>query len=87
VDAEQKIGSNDLGTGLRVGRHNLRGTVSKEIFEGGGQERELAAQYRKWAQASAAWPRVARVLSVIADSYGSEAGAEDARAEQDKLDI
>ena len=42
--------------------------------EGGAQERELAAQYEKWAKAcDYAYPKVATALRGIASAYESEA--------------
>jgi len=66
-------------------RYNMRGTFSKNLYEGGAQERPLASQYHEWANvARIRWPRVARVLDSIAKGWEEDAEREDNRAEQDK---
>ena len=58
--------------GFEIGRHNSRGAHVRQ--EGGGQERELAAQYERWAKAcDYAYPKVATALRQIASAYESEA--------------
>ena len=63
----------------------MRGVVTKALYEGGAQERKLAARYYEWANISRSrWPRVARVLDTIAKDWEKNAEREDTRAEQDK---
>jgi hypothetical protein len=65
---------------------NKRGFFTKNPFDGGIQERALAAQYRGWAQQlAAAYPRTAAVLAELADEYERHAHQEDVRAEQLRL--
>ena len=67
--------------GFMIGRHNMRGVVSKGPYEGGDQERELEKQYRKQAEAlRISNPKVAAMLESLADSYRDEAAREDERA-------
>ena len=35
-----------------IERYNMRGTVTKALYEGGAQERALADQYHGWAEIS-----------------------------------
>ena len=47
----------EIERGIRLERFNMRGVYSKAVCEGGGQERELEAQYRGWAAAlRSQWP-------------------------------
>jgi len=83
----EKFRSDDIDRGLIIERHNMRGTFSKGLYEGGTQERALAGQYRGWAQiASKQWPRTAQVLDSITRSWEEEARREDVRAEQQKIE-
>ena len=83
-DLIEMIGSPSLETGFHVGVINRRGITSRAIYAGGDQEREFAAKYRRWADAtSRRWPRTSRVLRGLADSYEREARREDLRAEAD----
>ena len=78
-DAMEKTLNKNIGDGFRIGKYNLRGAHWRG--EGGSQERDLAAQYEKWA-ASIAFkhPKVAKVLREIRDHYLSDAKREDTEA-------
>lgn len=81
-DVIDTLGSSRIDTGLNIGRSNHRGMTSRGAFEGGTQERALEEQYRREADAIATkWPRTARVLRSIAESYRSEARLHDLEAE------
>ncbi len=84
-DVIEEIGSEEIEVGVMVERHNMRGTVSKAMFEGGQQERELAAKYKEWADKCIEWPRMHKLLNKISESWETNAKKEDIRAEQDKL--
>lgn len=78
----ESVGSARLDTGLHIGLTNRRGFTTRGAFDGGNQERELELKYRGMAaNASSRWPRTARVLRGIADSYRQEARRFDADAE------
>jgi excisionase family DNA binding protein len=78
----ETIGSVSMETGVHVGVINQRGVTTRGVYEGGQQERTLAARYRQWAKQTAGnWPRTSRVLRGLAESYEREAQREDARAE------
>jgi hypothetical protein len=81
-DILETIGSPSIETGVHVGAVNDRGMTGRGVYEGGEQERALAARYRNWArQAAGSWPRTARVLRGLAETYERQAQQEDARAE------
>ena len=82
----ERLGADEIEDGLRIERYNMRGTVTKALYEGGGQERALADKYHGWAEISRLkWPRMARMLNSISKGYQEDAQQEDIRAEQDKL--
>lgn len=81
-DLVETIGSTNIETGIHVGVFNSRGVTSRGAFDGGQQERKLAARYRDWAQKTAGrWPRTSRLLRTLAETYESDAQHHDARAE------
>ncbi len=81
-DILETIGSPSIETGIHVGAMSDRGITSRGVFEGGEQERVLAARYRQWArQTATSWPRTARVLRGLAETYERLAQHEDAQAE------
>ena len=62
--------SGKIGDGFRTGVFNSRGVVTKNIEEGGKQERTLADRFRQHAEAlNLKSPRTARLLRSIADQY------------------
>ncbi|HEX8207396.1 MAG TPA: helix-turn-helix domain-containing protein [Solirubrobacteraceae bacterium] len=78
----ETIGSRSLETGLHVGVINARGITSRGLFDGGKQERALAADYLRWARETAGeWPRTSRVLRGIAEDYERDAQRHDIEAE------
>ncbi len=82
-DLIETIGSKEIDSGLHIGRSNARGFTSRGVFDGGQQERELAAGYRDDATKIATqWPRTARVLRGLAESYEREASEHDTDAER-----
>jgi hypothetical protein len=82
----EKLEADHIDEGLVIERINMRGVYMKDPYEGGTKERALANQYRSWAEISRArWPRMARVLEAIAQSWESHALREDTQAEQKKL--
>lgn len=82
-DIVENLVNTRIDTGLHIGRTNQRGVTSRGVFDGGDQERALEQEYRDMAaRISTRWPRTARVLRGIADSYRQEAGYHDAKAER-----
>jgi hypothetical protein len=75
--------SRHLETGLEVGVYNRRGVTVRSPHDGGEQERGLAEQYRRDAEALRFdWPRTAATLDRIAESYARDADHEDQSADQ-----
>ena len=76
----EQIQSEKISEGITVGLFNSRGVHARG--EGGDQERELAAMYRKWASAlEFSHPFVAsNILKYMADRYESYAQSEDTEA-------
>ena len=66
---------------------NKRGVVTKSPFEGGQQERELAEQYREYADRwNDTYPKVASILRKIGEYYEFVARREDKEAEKRGLE-
>ena len=79
-DILEMIASKDMAAGFRVGAYNRRGTTTRGAYEGGGQERDLAATYRSWAQAwRFEYPFVGKILYAISKHYEKHATRQDAR--------
>lgn len=83
-DLIEIVGSQELENGVRLGRFNSRGVTTRGAYEGGKQERDLAAKYGAWGQAvKTKAPRTARILRNLADDYDRDARREDIRADID----
>ena len=83
-DMIERIGSQELENGFLIGRLNSRGVTSRGVYDGGQQERDLAAQYRDWSTITASkWPRTSRILRRVSDRYERDARRQDAEAELD----
>lgn len=82
----EELAITQIERGISVEQFNNRGVVSKAMFEGGKQERDLAEQYRQWASTvDSRWHRTLSLLREISDSWERYARQEDERAEQDRL--
>ena len=88
-DALDKHHAEQMGIGFVIGKLNLRGVTSRGVFEGGGQERSLAAELLSHADAvTTRWPFTAKLLRAIARSYERDARNEDVRADwRDLFDL
>jgi hypothetical protein len=64
----------------------MRGAFTKDLFDGGNQERGFAAQYRAWAKSTRKWPRTTLLLEGIADSWIHSAERADTQAQLDQLE-
>lgn len=81
----EDLASEYIERGMEIQVYNSRGITSRGVYEGGDQERELAQQYRDWADATQArWPRTAAMLRRIAESYERDARRHDTDAERDE---
>lgn len=85
-DLIEDLGSKGLEIGLHLGVVNSRGVTSRGVYDGGDQERALAARYREWAHTAERWPRTSRLLRELADDYERDARREDDRADRDASD-
>jgi hypothetical protein len=81
----ERLRSDEIERGLRLQRYNMRGVYTKQMFEGGEQERALANEYAESAALAAAWPRTAALLKAIAKGWQREADSEDVEAAKRKL--
>lgn len=78
----ERLKSDDLESGLHMGRFNQRGVVSRDPLSGGEIERRIEAQYEADAMKLAArWPRTAAFLRSLADTYKHYAAREDVEAD------
>ena len=81
-EALESMSSGDVDRGFITGTCNARGIVTRQIGEGGDQERALAAKYRGQAQQIAyEYPHVGGILERIADGYDHDAGQQDTNAD------
>ncbi len=77
-DVLERVASQDVAIGFRVGVYNARGVVSRGLEAGGVRERELSARYRAWSERLAFdYPYVSNILERIAKRYDREADWED----------
>jgi len=79
------VAAKHIEDGFAIECLNKRGVYSKGINEGGGQERDFAARYTGWADATLKYPRTSAMLMRISDDWNSLAEHEDVRAEQGKM--
>ena len=81
-DALDGLASHEVGIGFVIGKRNLRGVTARGVFDGGDQERVLAANYRRdAAKISARWSFTASRLREIADGYEADARWNDDEAD------
>lgn len=82
-DLLESVELEHLEKGLYLYIVNSRGITSRDLDEGGDQERELATKYQEKAEAfSDSSPRVAAIFRRVADSYEREARCHEADAER-----
>ncbi|MEA3014811.1 MAG: hypothetical protein QOD42_3356 [Sphingomonadales bacterium] len=80
-DALETTDSVELHRGFSTGCFNKRGVHSRGMFDGGEQERGLAAYYRRQADAlEASHPKLAATLAGLARSYDKDGLVEDLEA-------
>ena len=74
-EATENVVSRSMADGFLIGTRNARGASPRVVDEGGGQERELAAQYRSRAEQLRAvgYPFVSTILDRIGDSCEEDA--------------
>jgi predicted ATPase len=78
-----------LSPSLSIAKRNLRGMTSRELGEGGAQERAIAAMFRANADRQRAdYPRTAALLDDLATDYEEDAARQDQKVleYQDELE-
>ena len=79
-EALEAVGTENIERGFSIGKSNMRGAFIR-TGDGGEMERELAAQYRRWAEYRRVdYPFAGRVLTGIAESYDEYARYQDGKA-------
>ena len=82
-DLIEEVRSEALDDGLRCGRMNQRGTTVRDAYDGGAQEASLAYGLRRDAEKlEAKWPRVARLVRGMAESYEADVRRLDREAQR-----
>jgi len=81
----EDLSAHHIEVGIAICRFNQRGAFSKNMYDGGEQERSLADQYRQWAEVTRQWLRTSRLLRRIADDWEAQAKRADTQAELDQL--
>ena len=80
-DVLDDIATRSIAQGFCIGKGNRRDVTWRGVFEGGDQERTLAAQYKRdAAQIDGRWPFTARILRDLAEQYEHEGQYEDDEA-------
>ncbi|MGR9209417.1 helix-turn-helix domain-containing protein (plasmid) [Rhizobium leguminosarum] len=74
----ENLRSKEVESALKTGVYNLRGVTTRMLNDGGRQEHDLAARYRRWSKTlSFEWHRTAAVLESIAKGYEADGKRED----------
>ncbi len=84
-DLIEEVASDKMAQGIAIERINMRGVTVRGPYDGGDQERTIAAQARQWSDAASAWPRTAQMLKAMADGWDRDAEWHDIRARQDQI--
>ncbi|MCP4035944.1 MAG: hypothetical protein GY733_03330 [bacterium] len=81
----EEVRSEDLETGITIGKFNSRGVVSRSIEGGGDDERALSTGYAKHAEVvrKGPWPRTGAMLDDMAAQHRAYGRYEDRRSELD----
>jgi hypothetical protein len=81
--AVQRLGSPELEQGFVTEIFNSRGVTSRGVFDGGAQERELAASWQtRAARIRDEWPRLGAMFDGVAARYEADARERDQEAER-----
>jgi hypothetical protein len=81
-DLLEDLRADHIERGLEIGIVNRRGMTWRGMTDGGVQEWELAANYRRDALAASEWPRTKKILNGLAEHYEHDARREDDEAER-----
>jgi hypothetical protein len=83
-DVIEDCASDEIEKGISISRFNMRGVSHKAMYEGGGQERAFASQYKTWAEVCVSSPRTCAMLRRIAEDWEQDAERADIHAELDQ---
>lgn len=78
----EELQKDDIDNGLQFAISRKRGVTTRGMYDGGAQERQLAAQFHVAARESVEWPRTRRLLRRLAESYDREARLHEDEAER-----
>lgn len=81
----ERLASKEIETGITIERINMRGVVTRGLYEGGTRERTDALMYRNWAAEVVRYPRTSAILVDISDAWQRRADQEDVSAEIRKM--
>jgi len=84
-DQIERLSNADIERGIQTERFNMRGATVRGMRDGGTLERELAADYRRWAEIAERWARTNSLLSRIAESWERDAERQDSEVRQRAL--
>lgn len=84
-DEIERLASEEIERAIQIERYNMRGMHSRDIYEGGDKERDLANTNYQAAALSSAWPRTAALLHAIAKTWEEEAKRFDIAAAQRRM--
>jgi hypothetical protein len=84
-DVIEVSSSEHLEKGVVMGHFNAQGATWRSLDYGGDQERDVAAQYRAWSEATAfEWPRTSALLALLAHHYAAHGRWHDDDRERDE---
>jgi hypothetical protein len=84
-DALEELEEEVVPSAFHMSRYNRRGVTSRGMFDGGQQERNLAAWYATQAKAlTPRWSRTAAILRDFERTYLGEARYQDLQAEENQ---
>ncbi len=82
----ESLGNEIIKSGLTIAIHNNQGVFTKEVFEGGKQERTLAEQWRGWASVVRNhWPYTGGILTNIAEDFERGGKRADDDADENRI--
>jgi len=81
----ERLASDEIERAIQVERFNMRGVFSRGIYDGGAQERDLAAANYTAAKVAESWPRTAAMLRSIGGMWTEEGKRADLDAAQRRL--
>lgn len=81
----ERVASDATERAIQTERYNMRGTVTRGVYDGGDQERTLAKTNYDAAAVAAPWPRTAALLRAIGQMWDEEGKREDIEAAQRRL--